>query len=437
MFIFYTIKSSSLEDIHITFNSIPDKLLGDDFAFFAIFNGCRPTEEESLILSHPFVRTILLPDRLTLPSAIQAFLESISSLPFRYISRIDPGDSIFLKNDFRDILSYRFDIGLVDYVSSSAPSTITTRLDHHQLIVSEEFGNLISEPHGAGTILSSEFIQRLPSFPIQMSRNDGYWLFLNSFDSVVLKVHSYEYNYIRSISSLSSSRNEVVSARIYACKAICELYDFASHTYPVVIIVRQNTISETLCLSSMLPPIISELVYSSNEYSSFSSFSPKLYPCIFTDSLNVASKFPHCTQYISSEDLSSTPKLVTREFPSQLIIYYNLEYPLSVLSDIYLCLIPLLLAPSFKSSVLAHEDCSLLSQVYSSDIHILRSLVKSLVQMSRYSGIICLRTQSSPNQFIDNLLSSETLIGLGSIDSELRLQSSTTYQTLLRFFKDL
>ena len=57
-----------------------------------------------------------------------------------------------------------------------------------------------------------------------------------------------------------------------------------------------------------------------------------------------------------------TAELIHKIFQGKIIVYYNIEYLFSSLTDIYLALVPLLINKTANSSILTSEESSIISK---------------------------------------------------------------------------
>ena len=137
-----------------------------------------------------------------------------------------------------------------------------------------------------------------------------------------------------------------------------------------------------------------------------------------------------------------TAELIHKIFQGQIIVYYNIEYLYSSLTDIYLALILLLIHKNVNSSILTQEESSIISK---SQLLLppeqARKNTLYQVQKLRQSGLMALRIPSKIEQrnieFRNStLLQNNYILGIGTELGELRIKSKEMLESLSKFFRN-
>jgi len=439
-FLIYTVKSSREEDISKYIFENISLFEKENIEFLLIANGVELSQEEKSLINYSSFKIKKFQKKLSLIKAIDYVFKYFSNSSFSYITRLDPSDHLDIIKLKTFLNKKNEDLILIDYIIFSQSKGIKVDLNYISMVFNDNKKYLYSEPHGAGTVLSRNFVKKLMPYPIHMERNDGYWIFLNSSLIKITSNPEIKYFYNRKDNTLSSSRNSIIESRLTALQELSKKLKFNNRKFYVVMIIRKNSLSDYLINNNIFPKWIKkenkELVIKDP-----SDNFPKLVLRIITDSEKVSKEIIGAT-YIKDLKLIETAELIHKIFQGKIIVYYNIEYLFSSLTDIYLALIPLLINKIANSSILTQEESSIISksQLLLPPEQVRKNTLYQ-VQKLRQSGLMALRIPSEIEQrniqFRNStLLQDNYILGIGTELGELRIKSKEMLESLFKLIRN-
>tara|TARA_B100000886_G_C20415154_1_gene488949 strand:+ start:876 stop:2183 length:1308 start_codon:yes stop_codon:yes gene_type:complete len=423
----YTVITNTSKDYEKTIYETYQSLLNSKLSFsYSIFiNGVKSVNSEltNFINKYNLLDLISISTKQTLPEICLKVIDA--SEDHLYLVRIDEGDSIkknFFKEFAKKLIYSKKDLFIPSYLiveKNKNPFSLNAKN-----VCWQKKSKLLSEFHGAGTIILRNHAKKGYIFGVNQDRQDGYTLWLNSINASFEFIEKSIYIYNKEENSLSDKNHKVLEARLNCLK---NLFKSKRKNKLVIVTAFKNKDSfESYILENNLCKIIDKLFY---ELKSL-GFDVDL---VVFGRGGLSGRFKNNYQEFSKDNNSIVEEIMhlMQANHYEYCCYVNPKYIFTTIEESLTCLLQTIYI-SCNCGIIIEENEGLISNIFGELIGLSRETKIESIQRARQSGIIALKYKE-PSKLIDRnyLLDPESCtLCLGSELGSIRFPNLSTYNLI-------